>query len=772
MFEYFTLDNFDVTNKVVFLRVDLDSLLVNGRVSYSEKFQRTCKTIRELVQKKAKVVILIKQNLYNFEKKSLQDYHLKLIEQEISSKILFSKSISQTSSSNLFSTKISKLKPAQVLLCENINLFDSKELVEAIKLAQLYIIDSFSEMSNKLDISISTDLLEKIQIPIIVGRSLEREILHLEKLKFLFNSTNTSSSNSLSNLSNKNQKNQVVYVFGGVKLKEQIEHISYLLEENLVQKILLAGLIGELALYIKGVPLGKKSQYFSNIEENNDDLLGKIDIYNSNLDGNDIKLFRTLFGKYESKFVIPKDVCVYSSKDKRVEISIEDLKENEEFQELVLKEEISDIGMKTINEFENYLIKSKVIVVKGVMGRFELKEFEKGSKELLQIISKLKKQKFLLGGHTIAAAKMFNILKKFNYVSFGGNVIFHIIQKKKIEGFELLKLNYKNITRSSKSDDNVDVDVKSQKKYYDFVSLGSNTLDIKVDVPEKFSQIEMGEKIKIKEGFKISNGGGGVNVSIALTKLHSKVGYLGKISNEFKEILEKTLKNNKIGLIPSKETKKQVAKSILMQTKDGDRVIFTFRGQNDFLEFEDFDNSIISSNNFYFTALNGKSMQTQIKFARKLKRTNKNALICYNPSMYLIKEEKRNLDKLISLCDIIIFNFDEAKELTGDRDISSCLRSMYSKGAKLIVITDGSNGSYAYNGEEEYYQKSKEPRAVVDTTGAGDCFAGTFFYFYAKRYGIKAALQYASWNASALITKNGTQNGLLTFNELTKIKRA
>lgn len=776
MFDYFTLDNFNVYNLIVVVRVDLDSLIINNKVSYSEKFQRACRTIRELSQKGARVVIFTRQDMFNFDKKSLQDYHLKFIEQEINSQKNLKIQFSKPSSSIL--NKISKLKPGQIILCEHIESFQEEELISIVKKAQLYVIDTFSELYRQNDVTISTTLLDYLQIPIVVGRSLEREILHLEKIQPL----------GVQHLAKSQEKNQIVYVFGGVKLKEQIEYMKYILVEQKAQKILLSGLVGELALYLEEVPLGKKSDFFKEIETNIQDRNNNSNIYNSNITKSEVEEFRNLLKKYPTKFAVPKDVAIYSQKDKRIEISVQELKENEELQELVQKYEVLDIGMKTVNEFEIELQKCKIIVVKGSMGVFEQKEFEKGSKELLQIISKMKKQKFLLGGHTIAAAKMFNVLKKFNYVSFGGNSLMNLLEKKKLEGFELLKQNYKQITSDDMSVDNRNDRRDVQKssnvqesskyaefkgmKFYDFVSVGSNTLDIKVDVPEKFSQIEMGEKIKIKEGFKISNGGGGVNVSIALSKLHSKVGYLGKVSTEFKEILEKTLRVNKIGLISSKETKKQVAKSILMQTKDGDRVIFTFRGQNDFLESEDFESSIISSNNFYFTALNGKSLQTQIKLARKLKRTNKNILICYNPSMYLIKEEKRNLDKLIGLCDIIIFNFDEAKELTGDRDISSCLRSVYAKGVKLVVITDGSNGSYAYNGEEEYYQKSKEPKIVVDTTGAGDCFAGTFFYFYAKRYGIKAALQYASWNASALITKNGTQNGLLTFNELTKTKRA
>ena len=138
--------------------------------------------------------------------------------------------------------------------------------------------------------------------------------------------------------------------------------------------------------------------------------------------------------------------------------------------------------------------------------------------------------------------------------------------------------------------------------------------------------VQIGEKIKVKENFKLSNGGGGINVSIALTKLQASVGYLGKISSEFKEILDKTLSKNKIGLIESKETKRGVAKSILLQTKDRDRVIFTYRGQNDYLDLEDFDYKSLNCNNFYLTALNGKSMTTQIKLIKLKYKVNPKTL--------------------------------------------------------------------------------------------------------------------------------------------------
>jgi len=118
----------------------------------------------------------------------------------------------------------------------------------------------------------------------------------------------------------------------------------------------------------------------------------------------------------------------------------------------------------------------------------------------------------------------------------------------------------------------------------------------------------------------------------------------------------------------------------------------------------------------------------------------------------------------------LIFNFDEAKELTGERNIKDCLEKVREMGPRLVVITDGIQGTYAYNGKNQYFQKAREAKKVVDTTGAGDCFAATFFNFYAKGYGVQSSLRYAAINSANLVTKTGTQNGLLGYNEIIKKK--
>ena len=142
------------------------------------------------------------------------------------------------------------------------------------------------------------------------------------------------------------------------------------------------------------------------------------------------------------------------------------------------------------------------------------------------------------------------------------------------------------------------------------------------------------------------------------------------------------------------------------------------------------------------------------------------AKICYNPSSYLIKNEKLKLKSFSKFVDILILNLEEAEIFTGKEGVSNCLKSIYSYGPKIVVITDANRGSYVYDGQKEYFQKAIIIPKVLDTTGAGDSYASTFFYFYSKGYSIKKCQYFAAKNASSVISKKGPTDGLLYFEDI------
>lgn len=294
--------------------------------------------------------------------------------------------------------------------------------------------------------------------------------------------------------------------------------------------------------------------------------------------------------------------------------------------------------------------------------------------------------------------------------------------------------------------------------------MGSNVIDETIELGEKLSDVQLGEKIRIGSDFKKTVGGGGVNISIAISKLTGTVSYLGKHSFDSYDLVKSDLEKNNVNCIKTKLSDVGCAKSVILDTEDSDRVIFTFRGQNSLLEMSDFNIDNINSNYFYLTSLQGKSFETQMEFIDKIKHKNPDSIFCYGASSTLVGKEKR-LNDLIEKCDIIILNFDEAKILSGCLEISDCLKNIFYLGLKLVVITDGKNGSYVYDGKKEYFSKCVKSK-VIDATGAGDCYGATFFYFYTNGYSIKDCMKYASINSSNVVSFKGAHLGLLELKNL------
>jgi len=109
----------------------------------------------------------------------------------------------------------------------------------------------------------------------------------------------------------------------------------------------------------------------------------------------------------------------------------------------------------------------------------------------------------------------------------------------------------------------------------------------------------------------------------------------------------------------------------------------------------------------------------------------------------------------------LIVNHDEAMEFRKLKEIKGLLAYLLSLGPKLIVITDGDKGAYAYNGKAYHFMKAKSTK-VVNTLGVGDAFGSglTSALIYGKS--LKEALRWGIVNSASVVSEIGAQKGLLT----------
>ena len=125
---------------------------------------------------------------------------------------------------------------------------------------------------------------------------------------------------------------------------------------------------------------------------------------------------------------------------------------------------------------------------------------------------------------------------------------------------------------------------------------------------------------------------------------------------------------------------------------------------------------------------------------------------------------KERLAALYSATDFFACNKEEAERVLGlgETDVKALLEKMHALGPKAVLITDGPNGGYSYDGVEmlkvPMYPDSKPP---VDRTGAGDATTSTVVVSLALGLPLREALRWGPVNSMSVVQEIGAQKGLL-----------
>lgn len=101
-----------------------------------------------------------------------------------------------------------------------------------------------------------------------------------------------------------------------------------------------------------------------------------------------------------------------------------------------------DVGPQTINMLEPVLLDSAVILWNGPMGVFEFSNFEKGTRQIADIIVKATEGgafSIVGGGDSVAAVKQFGLTEEVSYVSTGGGAMLEYLEGKELPGIKAIQ---------------------------------------------------------------------------------------------------------------------------------------------------------------------------------------------------------------------------------------------------------------------------------------------------------------------------------------------
>lgn len=255
------------------------------------------------------------------------------------------------------------------------------------------------------------------------------------------------------------------------------------------------------------------------------------------------------------------------------------------------------------------------------------------------------------------------------------------------------------------------------------------------------------------ESFEYAIGGKGLNQAVAASLTGAETTFLTALGNDnnLDYVLNELSKYN-LNVKPIIKNTSTGTAIIIVEDESGENEIIVNSGANKKLDKTDIDNNIeLIKNHDYILLqleLDIKVIEYIIKIAKELDK-----IVILNPAPFSILNKD-----VMEMCDFVTPNEGEYQKL-----LESNIK------LNNVIVTMGSNGSKLISGDKEIKIPAHKVLAV-DTTGAGDCYNGTFVGFLAQGYEISDALNFASYASALSVKKVGAAKSYPTKDEILKLK--
>ncbi len=388
--------NLNLKGKKVLLRVDLNVPMKNGAISEISRIEKIIPTIKLLIEKQAKIIIL--SHIGRPKGEIVEGMSLKPISKKLSSLINKEITFNNKKIDKIELSEVNNIENSSIMMLENIR-FNKKEEInderfakEISNLGDIYVNDAFS-VSHRSHASV--DGITKF-IPSYYGLQITEEINALKKITSEI-------------------KKPITLIIGGSKISTKIKIINNLIKK--FDNVIIVGGMANTLLKHTGRKVGN-----SICENNCEDLIKEI-LANSK--------------KYNCKITYPVDVVVSQSKESfGTNKDINDINEND----IIL-----DIGKKTITIIKEIIDETNTVLWNGPAGYFENPNFQEGTRKILEIISQRTNNNKIFsvagGGETVAAINKFNKMNSFTFVSTAGGAFLEYLEGKTLPGIKALNQN-------------------------------------------------------------------------------------------------------------------------------------------------------------------------------------------------------------------------------------------------------------------------------------------------------------------------------------------
>jgi phosphoglycerate kinase len=383
--QYLTLDDFDLRDKAVLLRLDINAPLdpSNNQILDDGRIVAAKPTLDALSE--ARVAILSHQSRPGRGDFTSLQLHAQLLQKTCSQRVTFIDDVMGPAARKA----VGEMRKGEVVVLDNVR-FCSEEILEdkGEKLAKtnlvkrlaplfdLYVNDAFAASHRSQASLVGFPYV----LPSAAGRLMEGELSAIEKLMG-------------------NPARPSTYVIGGAKVEDKVPVIENILSTGKADRVLVGGNVAK--VFLKAI----------------DTELGQGDEVELATVTDEVLKANRILSKYKKRIVLPTDFGT-STDGKRVDTPV---------RKLTKAGRALDIGSDTIDKFSEIVANSKTIVATGPMGVFEEEGFESGTKAILESMANTDAFTVIGGGHLAGYASILGVSEKLSHVSTAGGAMLWLL---------------------------------------------------------------------------------------------------------------------------------------------------------------------------------------------------------------------------------------------------------------------------------------------------------------------------------------------------------
>ena len=383
-----TVKDIDLKGKRVFMRVDLNVPMQDGKVTDDKRIKAALPTIKYVLEQGAS--LLLASHLGRPKGGPDPEFSLRPAAEVLSALLGIPVKMAPDCVGPEVEAMAKDLKPGEVMMLENTRFHAGEEkndpelAKQMASLADVYVNDAFGSAHRG---HASTEGIARF-LPAVAGFLMEQELEYLGRAV-------------------SNPEHPYIAILGGAKISDKITVVENLLANS--DKLVIGGGMANTFLAARG-----------------------LNMQDSLVEEASIETAKDILEHAEDKLLLPVDAIIADKFAEDANAQVVDV------DKIPTGWRMLDVGPKTLELYKRALTGAKLIVWNGPVGVFEMPKFAEGTFALAKMLAESDATTVIGGGDSASAVKKAGVAKQMTHVSTGGGASLEYLEGKELPGVAAL----------------------------------------------------------------------------------------------------------------------------------------------------------------------------------------------------------------------------------------------------------------------------------------------------------------------------------------------